>query len=224
MDRAGSTISDATMVDGAGRSPCTGLTFTENAIIDPGNTIILNGRIAILICSLYEQCHSFVVRKKGSYHKNKPFRLLAVAALFFVQSYLNDIAHRGSITTHLYKERPAANGCRPENFIFFHCPLDGVRFSETFRYYRLMHVYTRICLTLTTRLHVAQQIWQNCDARQFNQNCRASHLDIYFYLFVQFLYRNVTICARVQALPGAKDVSLTPLVTPLATAQRTASA
>ena len=30
MDRAGSTISDATMVDGAGRSPCTGLTFTEN--------------------------------------------------------------------------------------------------------------------------------------------------------------------------------------------------
>ena len=134
MDRAGSTISDATMVDGAGRSPCAGLTFTENAIIDPGNTIILNGRIAILICSLYEQCHSFVVRKKGSYRKNKPFCLLAVAALFFVQSYLNDIAHRGSITTHLYKERPAANGCRPENFIFFHCPLDGVRFSETFRY------------------------------------------------------------------------------------------
>ena len=134
MDRAGATISDAPMVDGAGRSPCAGLTFTENAIIDPGNTIILNGRIAILICSLYEQCHSFVVRKKGSYRKNKPFCLLAVAALFFVQSYLNDIAHRGSITTHLYKERPAANGCRPENFIFFHCPLDGVRFSETFRY------------------------------------------------------------------------------------------
>ena len=102
MGRAGSTISDAPMVDGAGRSPCAGRTFTENAIIDPGNEIILNGRIAILIYSLYEQCHSFVVRKKGSYHKNKPFRLLAVAALFFVQSYLNDIAHRGSITTHLY--------------------------------------------------------------------------------------------------------------------------
>ena len=102
MDRAGATISDAPMVDGAGRLPCAGRTFTENAIIDPGNEIILNGRIAILIYSLYEQCHSFVVRKKGSYHKNKPFRLLAVAALFFVQSYLNDIAHRGSITTHLY--------------------------------------------------------------------------------------------------------------------------
>lgn len=91
MDRAGATISDAPMVDGAGRSPCAGRTFTENAIIDPGNTIILNGRIAILIYSLYEQCHSFVVCKKGSYHKNKPFRLLAVAALFFVQSYLNDM-------------------------------------------------------------------------------------------------------------------------------------
>lgn len=37
------------------------------------------------------------MRKKGSYHKNRPFRLLAVAALRFVQSYLNDIAHRGSI-------------------------------------------------------------------------------------------------------------------------------
>ena len=72
------------------------------AVLDSGNEIILNGRIAILIYSLYEQCHSFVVRKKGSYHKNKPFRLLAVAALFFVQSYLNDIARRGSITTHLY--------------------------------------------------------------------------------------------------------------------------
>ena len=162
MDRAGATISDAPMVDGAGRSPCAGLTFTENAIIDPGNTIILNGRIAILICSLYEQCHSFVVRKKGSYRKNKPFCLLAVAALFFVQSYLNDIAHRGSITTHLYKERPAANGCRPENFIFFHCPLDGVRFSETFRYYRLMHVYTRVGLTL---------LQYNCRVKHVNQAC-----------------------------------------------------
>ena len=38
-----STISDAPMVDGAGRSPCAGLTFTENAVLDSGNTIILNG-------------------------------------------------------------------------------------------------------------------------------------------------------------------------------------
>ena len=45
--RAGSTISDAPMVDGAGRSPCAGRTFAENAIIDPGNTINLNGRAAI---------------------------------------------------------------------------------------------------------------------------------------------------------------------------------
>ncbi len=84
--------------------------------------------------------------------------------------------------------------------------------------------YTRICLTFTTRLHVAQQIWQNCDARQFNQRTAVHHIRYLFYLLVQLLYRNVTICARVQALPGAKDVSLTPLVTPLATAQRTASA
>ena len=33
------------------------------------------------------------MRKKGSYHKNRPFRLLVVAALRFVQFYLNDIAH-----------------------------------------------------------------------------------------------------------------------------------
>ena len=32
------------------------------------------------------------MRKKGSYHKNRPFRLIAVAALRFVKSYLNDIA------------------------------------------------------------------------------------------------------------------------------------
>jgi len=44
MDRAGSTISDAPVVDGAGRSPCAGRTFAENAIID---TINLNGRAAI---------------------------------------------------------------------------------------------------------------------------------------------------------------------------------
>jgi len=38
------------------------------------------------------------MRKKGSYRKNKLFCLLAAAALRFVQSYLNDIAHRGSIS------------------------------------------------------------------------------------------------------------------------------
>ena len=32
------------------------------------------------------------MRKKGCYHKNRPFRLLVAAALRFVQSYLNDIA------------------------------------------------------------------------------------------------------------------------------------
>ena len=47
MDRAGSTISDAPVVDGAGRSPCAGRTFAENAIIDSGNTVDLNGRAAI---------------------------------------------------------------------------------------------------------------------------------------------------------------------------------
>ncbi len=31
------------------------------------------------------------MRKKGCYHKNRPFRLLVAAALRFVQSYLNDI-------------------------------------------------------------------------------------------------------------------------------------
>ena len=35
------------------------------------------------------------MRKKGCYHKNRPFRLLVAAALRFVQSYLNDIDHRG---------------------------------------------------------------------------------------------------------------------------------
>ena len=32
---------------GAGRSPGAGRTFAENAIIDPGNTVDLNGRAAI---------------------------------------------------------------------------------------------------------------------------------------------------------------------------------
>lgn len=38
------------------------------------------------------------MRKKVSYHKNRPFRLLAVAALRFVQSYLNDIENSGYIS------------------------------------------------------------------------------------------------------------------------------
>lgn len=33
--------------------------------------------------------------KKGSYHKNRPFRLLAVADLHFARSYLNDIDFLG---------------------------------------------------------------------------------------------------------------------------------
>ena len=33
------------------------------------------------------------MRKKGCYHKNRPFRLLVAAALRFVQSYLNDIGY-----------------------------------------------------------------------------------------------------------------------------------
>ena len=40
------------------------------------------------------------MRKKGSYHKNRPFRLLVAAALRFVQSYLNDIAARVYLKTH----------------------------------------------------------------------------------------------------------------------------
>lgn len=44
---AGASIPEAPMVDGAGRLPCAGRTFAENAIIDPGNTINLNGRAAI---------------------------------------------------------------------------------------------------------------------------------------------------------------------------------
>ena len=38
------------------------------------------------------------MRKKGCYHKNRPFRLLVAAALRFVQSYLNDIALIGDIS------------------------------------------------------------------------------------------------------------------------------
>ena len=49
-----------------------------------------------------------------------------------------------------------------KNFIFFHCPLDGVRFSETFRYYRLMHVYARVGLTL---------LQYNCRVKHVNQAC-----------------------------------------------------
>ena len=36
------------------------------------------------------------MRKKGSYRKNKLFCLLAVAVLYFVQAYLNDIVLTGS--------------------------------------------------------------------------------------------------------------------------------
>ena len=47
MGRAGASIPEAPMVDGAGRSPCAGRTFAENTIIDPGNTVDLNGRAVI---------------------------------------------------------------------------------------------------------------------------------------------------------------------------------
>ena len=46
------------------------------------------------------------MRKKGCYHKNRPFRLLVAAALRFVQSYLNDIAAR------VYLKTPNAPGQR----------------------------------------------------------------------------------------------------------------
>ena len=60
------------------------------------------------------------MRKKGSYHKNRPFRLLVAAALRFVQSYLNDIASmRGSGKTncqtwrgHCYASKGGACGAR----------------------------------------------------------------------------------------------------------------
>ena len=47
------------------------------------------------------------MRKKGCYHKNRPFRLLVAAALRFVQSYLNDIDSMGSISNGgvLYERR-----------------------------------------------------------------------------------------------------------------------
>ena len=42
------------------------------------------------------------MRKKGCYHKNRPFRLLVAAALRFVQSYLNDIDLTGCGSTALF--------------------------------------------------------------------------------------------------------------------------
>ena len=42
---------------------------------------------------------AFVMRKKGCYHKNRPFRLLVAAALRFVQSYLNDIAPDAGVSS-----------------------------------------------------------------------------------------------------------------------------
>ena len=46
------------------------------------------------------------MRKKGSYRKNKLFCLLAATALRFVQSYLNDIAHGGSISAFKQVPKP----------------------------------------------------------------------------------------------------------------------
>ena len=44
---------------------------------------------------------AFVMRKKGCYHKNRPFSLLVAAALRFVQFYLNDIELLGSLRISL---------------------------------------------------------------------------------------------------------------------------
>ena len=54
------------------------------------------------------------MRKKGSYRKNKLFCLLAATALRFVQSYLNDIAHKGIRENRLsffyvYEQKGATN-------------------------------------------------------------------------------------------------------------------
>ena len=45
------------------------------------------------------------MRKKGCYHKNRPFRLLVAAALRFVQFYLNDIDHRCESIVEQQEER-----------------------------------------------------------------------------------------------------------------------
>ena len=50
------------------------------------------------------------MRKKGCYHKNRPFRLLVAAALRFVQSYLNDIDSMGSISFRQDGKEGAAGG------------------------------------------------------------------------------------------------------------------
>ena len=44
------------------------------------------------------------MRKKGCYHKNRPFRLLVAAALRFVQSYLNDIDLKSYTDTAYHNE------------------------------------------------------------------------------------------------------------------------
>lgn len=45
------------------------------------------------------------MRKKGCYHKNRPFRLLVAAALRFVQSYLNDIDLKADIRNDVIEWR-----------------------------------------------------------------------------------------------------------------------
>ena len=70
MGRAGASIPEAPMVDGAGRSPCAGCTFTENAIIDPGNTVDLNGAC----CKIGSQ------RTRGQKVRERPFAPAFVCA------------------------------------------------------------------------------------------------------------------------------------------------
>ena len=71
MGRAGASISEAPMVDGAGRSPCAGCTFTENAIIDPGNTVDLNGRAAARPLLIFRRIQR--APNHGSNHCNLPW-------------------------------------------------------------------------------------------------------------------------------------------------------
>ena len=63
---------------------------------------------------------AFVMRKKGCYHKNRPFRLLVAAALRFVQFYLNDIALLG-VTSDL-SDAPAIDS----DYLWLFCILSNI--------------------------------------------------------------------------------------------------
>ena len=63
---------------------------------------------------------AFVMRKKGCYHKNRPFRLLVAAALRFVQFYLNDIELLG-VTSDL-SDAPAIDS----DYLWLFCILSNI--------------------------------------------------------------------------------------------------